>query len=82
MSYLCFVCLFAYSGVFLLCLSSSCVLCTQCIVHFFISPSVFSNVYLLGLLVSTYVMSVVSRFLVFIVQKTWILYLIFTCHSL
>ena len=47
-SYLRYLCLLAYSGVFLLCLPSSCVLCTQCcqffsIVHFLITPSVFSN---------------------------------------
>ena len=40
-----------YCGVFLFCLSLSCVLCTQCcqflwIFPFLIAPSVFSNVYL------------------------------------
>ena len=61
MSYLRYLCLFAYSVViFLFCLSSSCVLCTQCcqflwIVHFFIASSLFSNVYLFVFYVLNYI---------------------------
>jgi hypothetical protein len=57
MSYLCCLCLFAYSGVyhilscvFAFCFSSSCVPYVSVSLYcpFFISPSVFSNVYLLS----------------------------------
>ena len=63
MSYLCYLCLFAYSAAIFF-LSSSCVLCIQhCkfpwIAHFFIGPLVFSKVYLCCLIVS-FVYSIVS----------------------
>ena len=60
MSYLRYLCLLAHSGVFLFCLYSSCVLCTQCcqflcqILHFFIAHSVFFNVYMLYTTVLTF----------------------------